>query len=377
MEREQSDSIVMRLLHYFITIKNYSPVIIQGLQDEIWLENMKEEYRIVRIVSKHIHNTEQLDFDIYKAKKISKSIKKQTFSLNMKILSIYMDMGENAKLKEVKNMALVPVYEENDLYKNEKLKSIFPDLKKKLIKDEEKGMDLYLKITADIHNKNNDEIVKTNEIFKRKIPYITYILLALNIVIFLYYNLIGTYDYVLNEYCLHGSSVRNGEYYRLITSMFLHGDLIHLIFNSYALYIFGSQIESYFGKIKYIIIYLFSGIVGSLLSITLSDTASIGASGAIFGLMGSLLYFGYHYRVYLGTTLKSQLIPLIVLNLMYGFMVPGIDNFAHIGGLIGGVLITSSIGVKYKEDNVERINAIIVTTIFILFLIYLAIFAAR
>lgn len=377
MEREQSDSIVMRLLHYFITIKNYSPVIIQGLQDEIWLENMKEEYRIVRIVSKHIHNNEQLDFDIYKARKISKSIKKQTFSFNMKILNIYMDLGENAKLKEVKNMILAPIYEENDLYKNEKLKSVFPDLKKKLIKDNEKGMDLYLKITADIHNKNNEDIEKTNQIFKKKVPYITYILLAINILVFLYFNLVGTYDQILNEYCLHGPSVRNGEFIRLISSMFLHGDLIHLVFNCYALYIFGSQIENYFGKIKYIVIYLFSGIIGSLLSITLSNTASIGASGAIFGLMGSLLYFGYHYRVYLGTTLKSQLIPLIVLNLLYGFMVPGIDNFAHIGGLIGGVFITSSVGVKYKEDNFEKFNAIIITTIFTLFLIYLAIFAVR
>ena len=70
--------------------------------------------------------------------------------------------------------------------------------------------------------------------------------------------------------------------------------------------------------------------MASLMSITFSNYANVGASGAIFGLMGGMLYFGYHYRVYLGTTLKSQIIPLIILNLSYGFMVAGIDNFAHI-----------------------------------------------
>ena len=93
--------------------------------------------------------------------------------------------------------------------------------------------------------------------------------------------------------------------------------------------------------------------------------------------MGSLLYFGYHYRIYLGTTLKSQIIPLILINLLYGFVVSGIDNFAHIGGLIGGILITMSLGIKYKSSNSEKINGIIITTVFTLFMIYMALFMVR
>ena len=82
--------------------------------------------------------------------------------------------------------------------------------------------------------------------------------------------------------------------------------------------------------------------------------------------------FGYHYRVYLGQTLRTQILPLIFANLVYGFIISGIDNFAHIGGLIGGALITMALGVKYKSTKSEMINGAIVTAILTSFLIYMA-----
>ena len=100
----------------------------------------------------------------------------------------------------------------------------------------------------------------------------------------------------------------------------------------------------------------------------------VGASGAIFGLLGALLYFGYHYRVYLSGVIKSQIIPLIILNLVIGFLSTDINNLAHIGGLIGGVLLSMAVGVKYKSSKVEIINGIIMTTIFVIFLSYFILF---
>ena len=88
--------------------------------------------------------------------------------------------------------------------------------------------------------------------------------------------------------------------------------------------------------------------------------------------MGALLYFGYYYRVYLGNVVKSQIIPLIFVNLMIGFIIPNIDNFAHIGGLIGGTLITIALGVKDKSTTFEKINGSIVATIFLIFVLYMA-----
>ena len=157
------------------------------------------------------------------------------------------------------------------------------------------------------------------------------------------------------------------QIYRLITGAFLHGNIFHLLFNCYALYVIGSQIESFFGKVKYLVIYFFSILTASLLSITLNNAASIGASGAVFGLMGALLCFGYYYRAYIGTVVRSQIIPIIILNLMIGFIFGShIDNFAHIGGLIGGILITSAVGVKYKSSKSDIINGIILSILFVL-----------
>ena len=182
---------------------------------------------------------------------------------------------------------------------------------------------------------------------------------------------------ILYKYgALVNNGVINGEYFRIITSIFLHGGLIHLLFNMYSLYVIGPQLESFFGKFKFLIIYLVSGICGNLLSMLfLADNAvSVGASGAIFGLMGALIYFGYHYRIFLGGVIKSQIIPLIVINLFIGYMMSGINNIAHIGGLIGGILISKAVGVKYKSSKSDIINGIVMSIIFFGFLIYMVFF---
>jgi rhomboid protease GluP len=141
----------------------------------------------------------------------------------------------------------------------------------------------------------------------------------------------------------------------------------------YALYILGSQMETFMGKKKFSIIYFLSALAGSLLSIALSSsTVSVGASGAIFGLMGSLIYFGYNYRVYFGQALKNQILPVLVLNLFLTFTFTGIDIGAHIGGLIGGTLVTMAIGIPEKESESNKMNGMVLSAIFFAFITYIA-----
>ena len=373
----RKDLIVMKLLHYFITDKNYNPIILQGAEDEIWLENLDSDYQIVRIVSNYIHNDEQLKFDLFKTKRIVSKIKKKTFSFHMNVFTIYTDLGENAHLDQVEKMDCVFLYDEEDISKYSIFKKIFSDIKEKLVFNEE-GLQLFMKITNDINQKNKSEAEKAEIVFKKKTPIITYSIIILNVLLYLIPIIFNTYDSVLNSFCLYGDYVRDyNEYYRLFTAGFLHANLLHLLVNCYSLYVIGSQLESFMGKIKYIIIYIFSLVLGSLMSITFNSNPSIGASGAIFGLMGSLLYFGYHYRIYLGSTLKSQIVPLIIINLLFGAFMTGIDNFAHIGGLIGGFIITMALGVKFKSSNSEKINGTIITLLFTIFMIYMGIFMVR
>ena len=371
--KDEKNVIVMKLLHYFITEKNYNPIILQGVENEIWLENLNSECQVVRIVSGYIHNNEQFGFDKFKTQRIVKKIKKKTLSLNINVLSIFVNLGDNVKFDEpVPNLFWVRASDEKDLEKSSIIKKKFPDLPKKLIYNE-KGVELFMKITKDINKHNQEDSKKVEKVFKPKFPTVTYAIIAINIIVYIIPLLYGQSEAMVAQFCVHGPSIRYGHYYRLFTGMFLHGSIFHLIFNSYALYVIGSQIESFLGKFKFLIIYLAGGLMGSLFSITFNgNAASIGASGAIFGLMGALVYFGYHYRVYLGNVIKSQIIPLIVFNLVLGFVMPGVDNSAHIGGLIGGTLATISLGIKDKSTNFERMNGLITTIIFFAFAIYMA-----
>lgn len=373
---DDKNVLVMKLLHYFIIDKNYNPIILQGVENEIWLENLEEDYKVVRIVSSYIHNDEQFNFDMFKTKRIVKKIKKKTLSFNINTLSIFLDLGDNVSqdIHAIPNVECVKINTESDFKKSEVIKKEFPDLTKKL-KYSEEGIALFAKITSDINEHNKKDAKKINAVFKNKFPMITYWLIAVNVILYVIPILFGQYNDLINNYSVWGPAIREGQYYRLLTGIFLHGGILHLLFNCYALYVIGAQVENFLGRIKFIIIYLVSGITGALFSVIFGGNfASIGASGAIFGLLGSLVYFGYHYRVYLGTVIKSQIIPLIVLNLLLGFCVSGIDNFAHVGGLIGGTLMSIALGVKDKSSWFERINGWIITIIFLVFTIYMAFF---
>ncbi len=375
---EEKNVIVMKLLHYFITEKNYNPIILQGVENEIWLENLNADCQIVRIVSGYIHNEEQFDFDKFKTKRIMKKIKRKTLSLNMKVLSIFVNLSDRVNLAEntIPNQLWVRANEEKELGKSDVISKTFPDLSKKLVYTE-KGAELFLKITQDINKHNQEDAKKVEKVFKSKFPVITYALIVINVIMFVVPLLYGQLEAMVETLCTHGPSIRAGQYYRLISGMFMHGSLFHIIFNCYALYVLGTQLESFMGKVKYITIYLLSGLMGALFSIIFNgNVASIGASGAIFGLMGALLYFGYHYRVYLGNVIKSQILPLIVANLLFGLLMPGIDNAAHIGGLIGGALVTVAVGVKDKSTKFEQINGIITTLILFAFTLYMALIHA-
>lgn len=375
---KHKDEFVMKLLHYFITVENYNPVIIYGSQNEIWLENLEAPYKIIRIKTGYIHNNEQFKFDIFKIKSIVGKLKFKTLSFNLNVLSIFLDLGDNVCLESIDNINCINLRHERDLGKASAIKEAFPAITKKL-KFVESGIQLFTKITSDINKKSERDALRNEEVFKLKPPYITYLLMAISIIVFfaMYFFGNGSYDNLtlINFGALVGELVRGGAYYRLITPIFIHIGLLHLFFNMYALYIIGTQLESFYGHFKFLLIYLFSALCGSLLSITFSsNTISAGASGAIFGLLGSLLYFGYHYRIYLGNALQRQIIPIILLNLLIGFTFQHIDQAAHIGGLVGGFMIAIAVGVKYKSIKSEQINGIIGSLLMLLFLIYLAFF---
>lgn len=369
---DKKDDVILKILHYFITEEDYKPIIINGLENEIWLENMQSDLKLIRINTNYIHNEEQLKTDMYKAQSIMRSIKKSTFSFRMNMLNLLLDTGENVKVMDTKNIETIKVDEISDFKKNKVVKEFFPKVSNAELTDQVDPIEFF-KLTEDMNQKTIKNEKKLAKIFSQKKPVITYALIVLNIMVYLFmvlYDVDGTYFYALaNNY----EFVQNGQIYRLLTSMFLHSDIIHIACNMYALYILGPQVERYYGKTKFLLIYLLSGLLGSIFSCAFmsADTISIGASGAIFGLLGSIAYFTYYYRATLQGLLRSQVVPVILLNLAIGFMVPGIDISGHIGGLFGGILVSMGIGIGDKGRKADQINGIIVFILMTLAMLYM------
>ena len=359
---DKKDDVILKILHYFITEEDYKPIIINGLENEIWLENMQSDLKLIRINTNYIHNEEQLKTDMYKAQTIMRSIKRNTFSFRMNMLNLLLDTVDSVKVIDTKNIETIKIGEINDFKKNKFVKEFFPKVSDAELTDQVDPVEFF-KLTEDMNQKTIKNEKKLAKIFSPKKPVITYALIVLNIMVYLFMLLYDTVDqtyfYALaNDY----EGIQNGQIYRLITSMFLHSDIIHIACNMYALYILGPVVERYYGKTKFLIIYMLSGILGSIFSAAFmsADTISIGASGAIFGLLGSIAYFTYYYRATLQGLLRSQILPVILLNLALGFMIPGIDVSGHIGGLIGGILVSMAIGIGDKGRTSDQINGIIV-----------------
>ena len=375
-----NDLLIMNLVHYFITEENYNPVILHGITDEIWLENMDRDYKLIRIVSHYIHNNEQLSFDRFKLNKIVTNLKKKTFSFKLPTISIYTSLGEDVNLSNENNNLSLFISNINDI-DNDNLLKIFPNIVEKT-SHEEKGVELFMKISEDINKESFENSKKVEKIFSKKEPVVTYAFLAVCIFLYVFLGFeCGSFIEIDTKTLVEfggniGLYTKVGEYFRLFCSIFLHANVMHLICNMYSLYVIGPQVESFFGKFKYLFIFIFSGICGSLLSLSFNQAniVSVGASGALFGVLGAICYFGYHYRVYFGNILKSQIIPVIGLNLIIGFMVSGIDNFAHIGGLIGGVFAAMMVGVPDKSSNSDKANGCILLLIYLAFIIYLSFF---
>jgi membrane associated rhomboid family serine protease len=134
-------------------------------------------------------------------------------------------------------------------------------------------------------------------------------------------------------------AIAAGQYWRLLTAAFLHGGVVHLLVNSYSLFVLGSLTEPVLGHVRFLATFLFSALTGSLTSWAFNGAIGVGASGAIFGLLGTALYLSWRgTTAHIPPTALRSLALWTVYNLVFGFITPTIDNAAHLGGLAGGIL---------------------------------------
>jgi membrane associated rhomboid family serine protease len=145
---------------------------------------------------------------------------------------------------------------------------------------------------------------------------------------------------LFEKWALFGPAVANGDWWRLLTAAFLHGSILHIGFNMFVLYVVGGAVESFMGPMRYLALYLVSGLAGSAGALVVNPTeVTVGASGAIYGIFGALLIIEYSQT----GSLAGQAMTLIAINLALSFTIPGISWGGHVGGLIGGILATLAI----------------------------------
>jgi rhomboid protease GluP len=164
-----------------------------------------------------------------------------------------------------------------------------------------------------------------------------------------------------------GLRYMDGQWWRLVTAGFLHGGVIHILMNSWVLFDLGAEVETAYGTARMIVFYFVSTVTGFLLSAWWSPGISIGASAGLMGLIGAMIAWGMTERTAMASAMKSQYIRWAVYIMLFGFIIPGIDNAAHIGGGIGGfaigfVLSTPRARLMWREPLIRAAAAIAVLT---------------
>lgn len=332
-----------KALYYWIRYLNYNVIYRDKEDDEIWLSH-KRKHSIV-VFRKDVTSTQEIRFDKSKIMERPEEIQQFIGYIPESYEFYYFTDKELSKenLNEEK-----PTKLKFKIISNEQSLNSLPInflLLKMLINNEDKRTYLHYKrkvLTQNLVDKH----------MQRFTP-ITYTLILINIVIWLcmilYLNRFSDVKLLEVGGLVHFNVV-HGEWYRLISSMFLHFNFEHILMNMLSLFIFGKIVESIIGSWRMLIIYIISGLYGNFVSLSFNTTTiSVGASGAIFGLIGSIFVIMYLSKNFNKKMIGQLLIALVVL-IVFSLFMSNINIMAHLGGFISGVLITL-IGYYFKTQR--------------------------
>src|SRR5690625_1120697 len=377
-----------------VSVQGYELLHINDQIKEIWLQKYENKTsQVLRLTTQEFNWKNHLKKDIAQVFQKTKALKRYLSRKSVEVNNIYItkhapvDDWETLKkpmlLKEKKNPIRMNVYylDEDNFQEEEKrlenhLHFTIPD------RDVEKPEDT-LKDETDYYKKKlahfvSNEKRKQEDVFSYGKPRLVYWLLLINILMYLYLEINGgseSIDNLIKYGAKYNPAIlMDGEWWRIVSSMFLHIGLIHLIMNMIAIYYLGVFVERIYGSFRFFIIYMLAGIGGGLASFAFSMNVSAGASGALFGLFGALLFFGLIYKRLFFLTIGMNLLILIGINIVFGFTVPAIDNAAHIGGLITGFIAAAIVHLPKKENILKQGFAFGLYIILIIILIVFGIY---
>ncbi|PAE21810.1 rhomboid family intramembrane serine protease [Bacillus sp. 7504-2] len=354
-----------KLAHGFIVELGYRMIKLSSDQNELWLEKRENrQAQIVRLLHYDIDWSNWLQQDIERTAVNGERIRKQMTRGELQVANIYVssyppvDDYEFRLLKPyfdpVQNKTKVTsslIANSNYIEEIQRLEKFFNmELNiSEQIPVEEEAVE---KLKREVLNTAVQRERQEKALFEQGKPFFTYMFIAIQVLMFLVLEVFGgsTDTSTLIQFgAKFNPLILEGEWWRFLTPMVLHIGFLHLAMNTLALFYLGTAVERIFGRGRFLFIYILAGFAGTVASFIFSPNLSAGASGAIFGCFGALLYFGATYPKLFLRTMGLNIFVVLALNLLFGFTVPGIDNAGHIGGLIGGFLASGIVHFPKKR----------------------------
>lgn len=336
--------------------KGFDILHFDSFKKEIWLEQkIGKDAHVIRLIHHSFDWANQLKQDLNNLVQKVHGLKKMLTGKRTIIHSVYIakyppvDDWEKLKkpfpVKGSRQMEISMYYLDQENRQEEKQR-LFSNLTKEVPEfhypESEWEMEQEtIRLNNKLQELQRQQKEEAESIFFYGKPFFLYIFLGINLIMFYILELNGgsTSPATLIEFgAKYNPAIIEGEWWRIVTSMFLHVGFLHLFMNMLALFYLGTAVERIYGSTRFLIIYFMAGIAGGVASFVLNTHVAAGASGAIFGLFGALLYFGLNHKKLFFRTMGWNLLFIIAINIFIGITIPQIDNGAHMGGLIGGFL---------------------------------------
>ncbi|RSK27845.1 rhomboid family intramembrane serine protease [Bacillus sp. HMF5848] len=364
------------LAHQLVVQNNYRIIQISEDQRELWLENRSDKnVQVVRLLQYDLDWANWMARDIEdiirKMDRVRKHITRRKITVANVYVSTYPPVDDWEHLIE-KSQSYGP----NEQVKmqsfvldeqNSSLSSLSHYFDKSITLQFDRQGDL---TEGDRYKYATLKVAADNAKFEKKVfqqskrPFFTFFFIILQVLMFLVVEWYGSSTDVatlISFGAKYNPFILAGEWWRFFTPIILHITFLHLFMNTLALFYLGIAVEKLYGNGRFLFIYLLAGFTGSVASFLFSPVVSAGASGAIYGLFGALLYFGVVYPSLFFRTMGLNLFFILGINLVFGLVVPVVDNAGHLGGLVGGFLASAIVSLPKKSYKARQVTAFLMT----------------
>lgn len=371
------------IVFHLVNREGMRVIYISKSEREIWLEDdRKEPFQILRIAQRDIDWSNELRRDMKETYERGKQVRGQLGLRNANLINLIVSPYEpvdsyeelldtplpfTAGGKKQQRTILLPLEKLTDklfpLATEWKLKDMPSFISYEDLEDPEA---VIYSLKQSVQRSSEQRVKQEKKIFLHGKPVMTFIMLGIILVIFTIVEMYGS-STDISTLIAFGAKfnplILEGEWWRFFNAMFLHIGIFHLLMNSLALFYLGGAVERIYGTIRFMFIYFVAGFFGSVASFAYNEHVSAGASGAIFGCFGALLYFGVIHRRLFFRTMGMNVLFILAINLGFGFLVPMVDNGAHIGGLVGGFLASAIVNLPNKKHYGRQVVVLLITII--------------